>query len=377
VAKPVLGGREKVKVAAVQAAPVFFNKEKTLEKACRLTAEAGSRGAELIVFSEAFIPGYPAYFTCGQATSANKLITYNLGLQDNAILIPSDDTDRLAEAAHRAGAYVVVGVNEMDDRVGSRTVYNTLLFLSPEGKVMGRHRKLMPTFTERTYWGWGDGSDLKVFDTRIGRLGGLICWENHMILVRAAIINRGEELHVANWPGTPGVARRGEAAVSAERNDRDDMHVAIREHAFEAGSFVISVHGLMRDEDLEPPWDWLRRDPAMNHRWAVGGSAIVDPAGRYLLAPTFDEEKILYADCEANAIRAAKVLFDSLGHYTRWDVVQLLVRNQGWEPERALGEERRLASLRLPYGELKRMSERLEIPVEKIEEVLAEMDKVR
>ena len=372
--KTVLGGKDRVRVAAVQAAPVFFNKDKTIEKACRLIHEAGGGGAELVVFSEAFIPGYPAYFTCGQATPADKFIIYNLGLQDNAIVIPSEDTERLCKAARDAGVYVVVGVDELDDRVGSRTVYNTLLFIAPEGKVMGRHRKLMPTFTERTYWGWGDGSDLKVFDTRIGRLGGLICWENHMILVRAAMIHRGEEIHVANWPGTLGTGGRNQQVASPGRTDQNDMHVAIREHAFEAGAFVVSVHGLLRDEDLAPPWDYLRSDPAMNHRWAVGGSAIVDPVGRYLVPPTFDKETILYADCEANAIKAAKVLFDSLGHYTRWDVVQLLVREDGWAPEQAIREERKSASLRLPAAELRRISERYEVPLEKLESLLTEIE---
>jgi nitrilase len=372
--KTVLGGKEKVRVAAVQAAPVFFNKDKTLDKACRLIREAADHGAELVVFSETFIPGYPAYFTCGQATAVNQFVAYNVGLQDNAIVIPSPDTDRLAAACRDAGAYAVVGVDELDDRTGSRTVYNTLLFIDSEGKVLGRHRKLMPTFTERTYWGWGDGSDLKVFETRIGRLGGLICWENHMILVRAAMIHRGEEIHVANWPGTVDGSGQSRLVAGGARNDQNDMHIAIREHAFEAGAFVVSVHGLLRDEDLVAPWEWLRNDPAMNHRWAIGGSAIVDPMGRFLVPPKFDEETILYADCQANSIKAAKVLFDSLGHYTRWDVVQLLVREEGWTPERAIREGRRAAVPRLRAAKLREISERYEIPPETIESLLEEIE---
>jgi len=375
VVKKVLGGRSSVRVAAVQASPVFFNKDKTIDKACGLIRQAAAGGAELIAFPETFVPGYPAYFTCGPATPAAKFASYTIGLQDNAVVVPSEDTERLCEAARDAGAYVVVGVNELDDRVGSRTIYNTLVFIGPDGKVLGRHRKLMPTFIERTYWGWGGGSDLRVFETEIGRLGGLICWENHMILVRAAMIHRGEELHVANWPGTLGATSQSDATASGTRSDQNDMHVAIREHAFEAGAFVVSVHGLMHAEDLAAPWDWLRDDPAMNYRWAVGGSTIVDPMGRYLLAPVFDAETIVYADCEANLIKAAKVLFDSLGHYTRWDVVQLLVREEGWNPEQALREERRRASLQFSAAELRRISERCELPVEKIETVLAEIEK--
>lgn len=373
MANTILGGKDKVRVAVAQAAPVFFNKEKTLEKACRLIAEAGAGGAELIAFPEAFISGYPAYFTCGQATPRETFVAYSLGLQDSALSLDGEETEPLCRAAREAGSYVVMGANELDDRVGSRTVYNTLVFISPEGKVLGRHRKLMPTFTERTYWGWGSGADLRVFDTRIGRLGGLICWENHMVLVRAAMIHRGEEIHVANWPGTLGSGGRGRQAADRAHHDHDDMHVAIREHAFEAGAFVVSAHGLLRDEDLTPPWDRLRADPAMNYRWATGGSAVVDPTGRYLTPPCYGQETILYADCEANAIKAAKALFDSLGHYARWDVVQLLVREEGWEPELALRKEQARAARVLPAAELRRISERYEIPLEKLEALLGEL----
>jgi nitrilase len=375
MAKTMLGGKASVRIAAVQAAPVFFNKQKTIEKACRLIREAGANKAELVAFSETFIPGYPAYFTCGPSTPADKFMSYTLALQDNSVVIGSEDTEPLCAAARAAGAYVAMGIDELDDRVGSRTIYNTLLFIGPDGKILGRHRKLMPTFIERAYWGAGNGADLCVFDTSIGRLGGLVCWENHMILVRAAMIHRGEEIHVCNWPGTLGSANRRELAAGSGRGDSDDMHIAAREHAFEAGAFVVSVHGLLRDEDLAPPWEWLRNDPAMNYRWAIGGSAIINPMGQYLAAPTFDTETILYADCDANMIKAAKVLFDSLGHYTRWDVVQLMVREEGWEPERALTEERKVASAKLTAEELRRISEKFEIPIEKLESALAEITK--
>ena len=191
--KQVLGGRENVKVAVIQASPVFMDKERTIEKACRLIRQAGSNGAELVTFSESYIPGYPAYYTAGYETPPHEWTDFMIGLQDNSVSIPSEDTVILGEAAKDAGAYVVIGCNELDDRPGSRTVYNTLLFIDRNGGVMGRHRKLMPTYTERIYWGQGDASDIVVFDTEIGRIGGLICWENHMTLVRAAMIHRGEE----------------------------------------------------------------------------------------------------------------------------------------------------------------------------------------
>lgn len=198
-----------------------------------------------------------------------------------------------------------------------------------------------------------------------------------MVLVRAAMIHRAEEIHVANWPGTIRFGSVGEPLAMPAADDRNDMHVAIREHAFEAGAFVVSVHGLLRDSDLEPPWDWLRTDPAMNHRWAVGGSAIVDPLGQYLAGPVFGEETIIVADCEAARIEAAKALFDSLGHYTRWDLVQLHVRDEGWEPELALRDGRAAAAVRLPSKELRRISETYGVSQEALEAALAEVERRR
>lgn len=375
--KKVLGGREKVKVAAVQAAPVFMDKQKTIEKACHLIREAGSNGAELIVFSEAFIPTYPAYYTGGFESPLAEVLAYNVALQDNSVLIPSEDTELLGEAARQAGSYVVMGCSEMDDRLGSLTLYNTLLFLGKDGQVLGRHRKLMPTYTERTYWGWGDASDLKVFDTDIGRIGGLICWEHHMILVRAAMINLAEEFHIAVWPGNVvGTGPRVSEPETAPLGGACDLHPAIREHAFEAGAFVISVSGLLRDEDFPERWQHLRNSSHMNYSWAVGGSAIVGPNGAYLVEPVYNRETILYADCQANRLQAMRVFFDALGHYTRWDVARLEVRREPWVPEVPMRD--RLARVDgLPFAELRRISEQFEISIDKLEEIVAELAKAR
>ena len=167
----VLGGKDKVKVAVAQVSPVFMDKEKTIEKACRYIREAGENGAELVVFPEAYIPGYPAFYTVGYETNPHDWTDFVIALQDNSVSIPGEDTEILAQAAKDAGAYVVIGCNELSDRVGSQTVYNTLLYLDRNGSVLGKHRKLMPTYTERTYWGMGDGSDLDVFQTEIGKGG--------------------------------------------------------------------------------------------------------------------------------------------------------------------------------------------------------------
>lgn len=362
----VLGGREKVKVAVVQASPVFMDKERTIEKACRLIKEAGKNGAELITFSESYIPGYPAYYTAGYETPPHEWTDFMIGLQDNSIQIPSEDTKVLGDAAKDAGAYVVIGCNELDDRAGSCTVYNSLLFLDRKGEVMGRHRKIMPTYTERIYWGQGDGRDINVFDTDIGRIGGLVCWENHMSLVRAHMIHQGEEFHIAVWPGN---WKRGEdkllTADTSEGGINCNVQALIKVHAFEAGAFVLSGCGYMDDDDFPEKWHGIRDGEHMNYDWAKGGSSIVNPAGRYLAQPNFEKDAILYAECYANQIKAVKAVFDSLGHYSRWDIAKLAINKDGLEPEFEIPGEK----------ELRRISEQYEISIENLESLIQDLTK--
>lgn len=184
--KSVLGGREAVKVAIVQKAPRFLDKEASLALAETYIAEAGANGAELIVFPEVWLAGYP-YWTEGWDSSLQAWAGGRLAFRDAAVLAPSEDTERLGAAARRASAYVVMGCNEIDPRPEVSTIYNSLLFFDRTGRLLGRHRKTMPTFTERLFWGQGDAGDLQVFDTDIGRVGGLICGEHLMTLVRAAM----------------------------------------------------------------------------------------------------------------------------------------------------------------------------------------------
>lgn len=186
------------RAAAVQAAPVFLDKEATIEKACRLIKEAADNGANLIVFPEAYIPTYPYWpkEIRGRSPGYRAFVK----LFKNSVEIPSRDTDILCEAARKAAAYVVMGLNERDKELKG-TLYNTCLFIDKTGRIMGKHRKLMPTYGERCVWGLGDGSDLKVFDTDYGRMGGLICGEHFMTLSRFALFAKGEQIHVAQWPG--------------------------------------------------------------------------------------------------------------------------------------------------------------------------------
>lgn len=368
----ILGGKEKVKVAVVQASPVYMDKEKSIKKACKLIKEAGDNGAELVVFSEAFIPGYPAYYTVGYETPPHDWTDFMLSLQDNSISIPGEDTEILGKAASESGVYLVIGCNEIDDRVGSCTVFNTLLYIDKYGEILGKHRKVMPTYTERVYWGMGDGSDIKVYDTEIGRIGGLICWENHMPLARVALINQGEEFHVAVWPGN---WKRGkDRLLDADTSDGGalcNLQSLIKVHAFEAGAFVLSACGYLNDEDFPERWNYIRDGDHMNYSWAMGGSSIVNPGARYLVEPNFEKDAILYTDCYANQIKAVKAIFDSLGHYSRWDIFQLQVnRRNKLNPEVNSGLENIISNI--PRNELKRISQEHEISLANLESLLTE-----
>ncbi|WP_406677801.1 carbon-nitrogen hydrolase family protein [Moorella sp. ACPs] len=383
--KKVMGGKEKVRVAAIQASQIVFNKEKSIQKACRLIKEAGANGAELVAFSETFIPVYPAYYTGGWESPLEEWMAWNVNLQDHSVVIPSEDTEIIGQACREAGVYCVMGVNELDDKTGSRTLYNTQIMFGKDGKVLGRHRKLMPTYTERTYWGWGDGSDLKVYDTDIGRIGSLICWEHHTILVRAAQMLMGEEFHISNWPGnwSIGSGKPGEKRGTVLEGSTNslgypcDLQFAIREYAFEAGSFVISVSGLLREEDFEPQFKDFITSDHMNFKWAVGGSAIVNPFGEYLAEPVFNQETILYADCYANDIKAVKAFFDGLGHYSRPDVTRLLVKTTPNENVIPLAESVAPPSITIPsYTDLKRISETFEVSLKKLETLATKVEEL-
>jgi len=371
--KKILGGREKVKVAVVQASPVFMDKDQSIKKACKLIKEAGKNDAELIVFSEAFIPGYPAYYTVGYETAPHQWTDFMIALQENSILIPGEDTEILGKAASEAGAYLVVGCNEIDDRVGSCTVFNSLLFIDKYGQVMGKHRKVMPTYTERVYWGMGDGSDLSVYDTEIGRIGGLICWENHMPLARVALINQGEEFHVCVWPGN--WKRGSEKLLDADTSKGGAMcnlQSLIKVHAFEAGAFVLSACGYLDEQDFPERWEYIRDSDHMNYSWASGGSSIVNPAARYLVEPNFEKDAILYTECYANQIKATKAIFDSLGHYSRWDILQLQINRKDRLNPQVYNNSVTMPT-DVPPEEIKRISEEYEIDIEKVERLIDDL----
>jgi amidase/nitrilase len=215
----------------------------------------------------------------------------------------------------------------MSDMMGSETLYNTILFIDNEGDILGRHRKLMPTHAERMIWGMGDINDIQVFDTEIGNIGGIVCYEHHMTLLKAAMAILGEEIHCAVWPGWwvmerhPGAKKRYEAGDSPHLCD---IEHAIREYAFETQTFVISVSQYIPDDQMP---DYCR-----DFNIAAGGSCIVNPAGVYLREPVFDREEIIYAELDADDRRHTKAYFDALGHYTRWDLLRLDLRGDPMDP---------------------------------------------
>lgn len=302
----------KFKAAAVQAAPVFLDKKATLEKACHLINEAGQNGAKLIVFPEAYIPTYP-YWTSD--LTARWVYVWR-ELFQNAVEIPSADTDIICEAARKADAYVVMGLNERDS-VYQGTLYNTALFIDRTGKIIGKHRKLVPTFHERLYWGRGDGSGIKVFPTEYGRLGGLICYEHQMTLLKYAMFAKGEQIHCALWPGWPGRPRY---------NLKNQVDAACRQYAFEGQVFVIAANAYITENQVPDDFPYKKS----THWQSFGGSGIISPLGEYIAGPEYDKETIVYAEIDMGLIPLAKATVDTMGHYARWDIFSL---NLNEEPQ--------------------------------------------
>lgn len=289
-----------VTVAAVQATPVFLDRDATTDKVCALVKEAAGAGAELIVFSESFIPAYPDWVWRTPAWSDSEFVKR---LYANAVSVPGPVLQRIGEAAAAANAYVVVGVTEVD----GGTLYNTLLYVGPDGRLLQRHRKLMPTGGERTVWGMGDGSELGVVSTPFGVVGGLLCWENYMPLARAAIYAQQCDIYLApTW-------------------DTSDTWVGTLQHiAKEGRQYVIGVAPLLRGSDVPEELrgtlygaedDWMSR----------GMTTIVAPGGKVIAGPAMEREQILCVDLDLAAVREQRRMFDPVGHYSRPDVFTLHV----------------------------------------------------
>jgi len=295
--------RERVKVAGVQAEPVVLDREATLEKLAALTAEAAGAGAQLVVFPETFVPVYPsslwARAFAGWGDERAKEVFARICA--NAVEVPGPAADRLGAIAREHGVWLVTGVNELE----RGTLYNSLLYHAPDGSLALHHRKLVPTNHERLIWGQGDGRGLRAVETPLGRLGGLICWENYMPLARFALYESGLELYVASTA-----------------DDGDAWQATLVHLARESRAFVISPCHFQRASAY--PADFpLAEEIAGADVIGRGGSAILAPDGSYLAGPLYGEEGILHAELDPARLAAERQRFDPAGHYHRPELLRL------------------------------------------------------
>jgi nitrilase len=307
---------QNVRVAVIQAASVIMDRDASIEKAVSLIKLAGEKGAKIVVFPEAFIPAYPRGLSfgtiIGSRTEDGRKDWYRYW--ENSIPVPGEATEQLGTAAREAGVYVVMGVIERDSEFSGGTLYCSVIFIGPDGSLLGKHRKLKPTAAERIVWGEGDGSTLPVFDTPYGKIGALICWENYMPLARAAMYAQGVQLYIA--PTADG---------------RESWQSTIRHIAMEGRCFVLSSNQYvtkdMYPKDLACYNDLVSSPDVMSN----GGSAIVGPLGDYVAEPVWGKEEIIVADLDMKLIAYSQFDFDSVGHYSRPDVFKLLVNKEKQE----------------------------------------------
>ena len=294
---------KKIKVAAAQVTPVYLDKQKTAEKACAVIKEAAQNGAKLIVFPEAFIPGYPDWIWLipnSRSADLNKLYTE---LVNNSVTIPDNSTALLCKAAKENKINVVMGMHERNSEASNSSLYNTLLFIDDQGNIIGKHRKLIPTGGERLIWARGDGSTLKTYQTSVGKIGGLICWENLMPLARNALYEKGVQIYAApTWDKSP------------------NWLISMQHIAREGGAFIISACMAIRKEDIPDQYSFKQLYPSDREWINSGNSCIVGPDGKLLAGPLDAKEGILYAGINLDDIISAKRMFDVTGHYSRPDV---------------------------------------------------------
>jgi aliphatic nitrilase len=292
------------KVAAIQLSPVLFDRDGTTEKVINSVVKCGQEGLRLAVFPETFIPNYP-YFAWVQPPAV--IAELHGRFYEQAVDIPGSVTDAVGSAAKKSGTVVVMGVNERD----GGSLYNTQIIFDSDGSLSGKRRKIMPTFHERMIWGWGDGSGLKVFETAVGRIGALICWEHFMPLARYAMINEGEEIHCSHFPGS-----------MAGDSMSKQIDAAIRHHAAESGAFVVNATAWLTDKQRA---EICTDETLIKYLTGGIGTAIVAPYGLYLAAPLPEGEGMAVADIDLESIVRQKNVLDTVGHYSRPDILRLRI----------------------------------------------------
>jgi nitrilase len=306
--------KDSLKVAMAQIAPVWLNKIETLKKVVDSIREAGQQGAELIVFGEALVPGYPFWLALTGGAEWNTKVNKTLHAHyvSNAICIEKDELSTVQKTAKTYGIAVYLGIIERPADRGGHSIYASLVYINETGEIKSVHRKLQPTYDERLTWAPGDGHGLQVHQLKAFTLGGLNCWENWMPLTRTALYGQGENLHVAVWPGS-------------EHNTKDITRFIARE----SRSFVVSVSCLMKASyfPAETPHLDLILSKAPN-TLANGGSCIAGPDGEWLVPPIVDQEGIFYETLDFNKVLEERQNFDPVGHYSRPDVTQLTVNTK-------------------------------------------------
>lgn len=297
-------------IAAIQASPVFMDLDATIDKACKLIKKAGKKGASLAVFPEAFVPGFPDWiWHIPPIEMALNQELYAL-LLEQSVTIGSVQTDKLCTAAKKAGIYVVIGVNKKNMKSSGGSINNTLLFINPEGILFGYHEKLIPTVAERMIWGYGDSNTVTVYDTDLCKVGGLICWENYMPLVRYALYTKGIELYLA-----------------PTYDEGDTWNATMKHIAKEGRCFVSGCCMVLKKEDV------LKKLPQLKPYYQSvgefinkGNSVIVDPNGNVLAGPLNAKEGILLATVDLKMLRGSKWNLDVAGHYARPDAFELVIK---------------------------------------------------
>ncbi|CAM8974509.1 unnamed protein product [Rhodiola kirilowii] len=306
-----------IRATVVQASTIFYDTPATLDKAERLVAEAAALNAQLVVFPEAFVGGYPRGSNFG-VVMGNRTLKGKEEFRKyhaSAIDVPGPDVERLAAMAGKYKVHLVMGVIERD----GYTLYCTVLFFDNQGHYLGKHRKLMPTGLERIIWGFGDGSTVPVFDTAVGKIGAAICWENRMPLLRTAMYGKGIEIYCA-----------------PTADSRDVWQASMIHIALEGGCFVLSANQFCRRKDYppSPEYEFLGVDENITPDYVVcrGGSVIISPSGTILAGPNYEGEALITADLDLGDIARAKFDFDVVGHYSRPEVLRLTVNDKPMKP---------------------------------------------
>lgn len=304
-------------LAIVQKAPVFLDKEKTIELAVSMVAEAAGNGAELVVFSEAFIPGYPAWvwrLRPGADWDLSEELHHRL--LKNALNVDSGDLAPLYAAARDFKVTIVCGIEERDGQLSQTTLYNSVITIGPDGTLLNKHRKLMPTNPERMVWGFGDATGLKVVESPAGRIGALLCWENYMPLTRYALYSQGVEIYIAPTYDS------GEGWIGS-----------LQHIAREGCCWVVGCGNLLKGSDI--PDDFPEKStlyPDANEWVNPGDSVVIAPGGEIMAGPMNKEAGILYSELDLEKVAIAKRTLDVTGHYSRPDIFQLHVNTQAQTP---------------------------------------------